>query len=61
MDAGALNEYASAAGLLFWSLYGDRMASLAEGGRKTRDQPLSAFFNDPSPLYDRDAVDGFMK
>ncbi|MFH4976071.1 hypothetical protein AB6A40_002780 [Gnathostoma spinigerum] len=61
VDASVLNEYASAVGLFFFSLFPDRLSMYASSGDRLSQKPWSILFDDPSLLYNRDKFDDILR
>lgn len=61
MDASALNEFASAAGLFFFALLPDGIGTVEEDRERGQEEPLTRIFNDPSQLYLKGRFDATLR
>lgn len=60
-NPGALNEYASSAGLFFFSLFPGSLGFTDLNGEVTQQRPLGTLFNDPSSLYQKGRLEGIIR
>uniref|UniRef100_A0A914ZY52 peroxidase n=2 Tax=Parascaris univalens TaxID=6257 RepID=A0A914ZY52_PARUN len=61
IDSTVLNEYASAVGLFFFSLFPERLALYGDNDERFFEMPFGTFFNDPSILHGRGHIDAILR
>ena len=60
-NPGALNEYASSAGLFFFSLFPVSLGFTDSKGEITQQRALGNLFNDPSSIYQKGRLEGAIR